>query len=256
MQPEWVAQLSHVRLGQIFEITDQYDRASNEFKLASRNKPAAHLKPIETVAPDYADEARLAELEGTVIVSGAIGDGGYVGDLAIVQSLGLGLDQAAVDAVEQWLFEPGASQPGSEPSRENIGVDFIFPAKQSRWHLIGVEFAPPEGASRPVFLSVKYPAGSGLLARDAVEEGGIVAAMGSHASVTLSFEVDENGVPVRFRVVNSSAPVWKNEAIAVVSGWRFRPGILGGRAVSVPCTMQLLWGARKITAESIARFRR
>jgi hypothetical protein len=63
----------------------------------------------------------------------------------------------------------------------------------------GVAFHPPEGASEPVFEQVYYPSGSGV-ARTAIDDARIVNAMGRFAGVSLSFDVNEAGVPVRFRI--------------------------------------------------------
>ena len=254
LQPDWVQQLSHARLGEIFEASGQHDRALNELRLSARG--VSRLKePIERVPADYTEEAWMAELEGTVIVSGVIGDNGYATDLRVEQPLGLGLDEKAMESVAQWLFERGPSRPGAEPTRDRFAVDFTFPSKQSRWHLIWADFRPPEGASRPAVSSVKYPAGAGLLTGDAIEEGRVLGAVGRPATVTLSFEVDELGIPVHFQVVNSSEKVWENEAIAVVSEWRFKPGAKQERTIPVSGMVQLVWGARNLSARSIAAWR-
>lgn len=65
--------------------------------------------------------------------------------------------------------------------------------------------------------------------------------MGRQALVTISFDVDEAGRPVRVRAASAGEPVWGNEAISIVSVWRFVPGSENGKAVSVPCTVDLVW---------------
>ncbi len=141
----------------------------------------------------------------------------------------------------------------------NIPVDFVLPDKQSRWHLRGVTFELPEGASRPVFVSVKYPLGSGL-ALDAgsspiIDEARIVAAVGRQAWAIVSFDVDEHGIPRNFEVPDASVDLWKNQAIALVSPWRFNPGMKDGKPVSVHCTLELVWGQRNLSANQLAHVR-
>ena len=115
--------------------------------------------PIQDIDVPYSDEARLAGLEGRVQVTGAIDEDGTPRDVTVAQPpLGLGLDQKVLEAARQWRF---AAEP-HKPLLINIPVDFLLPDKQSRWHLTRVAFDTPEGASRPVFLIVKYPLGSGL----------------------------------------------------------------------------------------------
>ena len=114
---------------------------------------AAAQGPIETIEPDYSDEARLAGLEGTVQVSVTIAEDGTPGNPEIARSLGLGLDEKALEAVKRGHFTPHTHK----PLILNIPVDFLLPDKQSRWHLTSVTFELPEGASRPVFVSANYP---------------------------------------------------------------------------------------------------
>ena len=59
------------------------------------------------VEPEYAEEARQARLEGTVILYIDVGTDGYASNFHVVRSLGLGLDEKAVEAVRKWKFRPG-----------------------------------------------------------------------------------------------------------------------------------------------------
>jgi TonB family protein len=208
--------------------------------------------PIETIEPHYSDEARLAGLEGTVQISFTVADDGTPSDLEVAKPLGLGLDETALETAKLWRFRAGADQ----PLHLMIGVEFLLPDKQSRWHLTRVAFDTPEGASRPVFLSVKYPLGSGL-ALDAgpspiIDEARIVAAVGRQAWAVISFDVDENGIPRNFEAQDASADLWPNQAIALVNRWRFTPGMKDGKPVSARCTLELLWGQRNLSAAQLA----
>jgi protein TonB len=66
------------------------------------------IKPprlIKRVEPDYPEIARQARVEGVVIVETTTDIYGRVKDVKILRSIPL-LDQAAVDAVRQWMYEP------------------------------------------------------------------------------------------------------------------------------------------------------
>jgi protein TonB len=63
---------------------------------------------IERQAPKYPYKAREAGVGGTVMVQALIGRDGEVARTVIVESIPL-LDQAAVQAVEQWRFRPARS---------------------------------------------------------------------------------------------------------------------------------------------------
>ena len=270
LQPRWIEVWAHVDLGQIYELTGQRARAVNEYQLAvstndntqgALTEANGHLRspnanttiaaPQDLLAssePEYSEEARLAELEGTVIVTAASGadQSGRPEDLRVTQSLGLGLDEKALLAVQQWRFKPN-----SKPT--SVAVDFSLHFKPSRWHLIGVDFHNPQGASRPTVLSAFYPAGAGVFNSTAIEEGRLLGAIGRQAFVALTFDVDEQGVPTHIQVTRTSADVWNDQATAVLRGWRFASGMKDGRPVSVSCTFDFAWGPRSLEPKVIAQ---
>jgi TonB family protein len=272
LQPRWIEVWAHVDLGQIYELTGQRDRAVNEYQLAvstndntqgalteangrlrSPNANTTVTAPQDLLArsePAYSEEAQLAELEGMVIVTAAGGadQSGRPEDLRVTQSLGMGLDERALLAVEQWRFNPNSKS-------TSVAVDFSLHFKASRWHLIGVDFRPPEGATRPTVLSAFYPAGAGVFNSSAIEEGRLLGAIGRQAFVGLSFDVDEQGIPTHIQVARTSDDVWNDQATAVLRGWRFAPGIKDGRPVSVPCTFDFAWGPRSLEPRVIAQIR-
>jgi hypothetical protein len=117
-----------------------------------------------------------------------------------------------------------------------------------------VEFDTPPGTARPVFASARYPTGAGI-ELEAMEEGRVVAAMGRLATAKLRFEVDENGLPGHFQVLSASDAVWGSEAATLVGEWRFTPGMKDGSVVAVPCTVELVWGARELDELRLAQVR-
>ena len=59
------------------------------------------------IEPEYTEEARRARIQGTVILRIEVDASGRARNITVRQSLGLGLDQRAVEAVTQWKFRPG-----------------------------------------------------------------------------------------------------------------------------------------------------
>lgn len=57
--------------------------------------------------PEYSEEARKAKYQGTVLLSIEVSPSGTASNIKVVRSLGLGLDEKAIDAVKQWKFKPG-----------------------------------------------------------------------------------------------------------------------------------------------------
>ncbi len=273
LEPAWTRVLSHIQLARIFDLTGQRDRAVNEYRQAVRTgdntsgaldeakehleqagftvdalivKDGTAAEPIRRTEPEYTDEARLAELEGTVVLSGVINESGLAENLQVSTPLGLGLDEKAMEAVKQWQFEPGLSPPFRRQA--NIYVSFRLPSKRSLWHLIGVHFDPPAGVARPVFTSALYPIGAGI-GPDAREEGSVLVAIGRLATAMLSFDIDEHGVPGGLQTLNASEAMWGAEAAALIGQWRFTPAAKNGIPVPSHCRMELVWGEKELTTD-------
>ena len=57
--------------------------------------------------PGYTEEARKAKLQGKLLLRVMVGIDGRAQRIQIIQGLGMGLDQRAVEAVQGWRFSPG-----------------------------------------------------------------------------------------------------------------------------------------------------
>jgi TonB family protein len=62
---------------------------------------------IRNVQPELTPQAKKAGIEGTVSVYAEIGTDGRVYRARVVEGLGYGLDDKAMEAVAQWRFNPG-----------------------------------------------------------------------------------------------------------------------------------------------------
>lgn len=58
-------------------------------------------------SPEYSDEARAAGLEGTCILALVVGADGKPRKIVVKRSLGLGLDEKAIEALQNFRFKPG-----------------------------------------------------------------------------------------------------------------------------------------------------
>jgi TonB family protein len=57
--------------------------------------------------PEYSEEARKAKYQGTVLLYIEVDPSGRATNIKVQRSLGLGLDEKAIEAVKQWKFKPG-----------------------------------------------------------------------------------------------------------------------------------------------------
>lgn len=76
------------------------------------------------VEPEYAEEARLAKYQGTVVVSVVVAADGTAQDMKVVRGLGLGLDEQALKAIGAWRFTPGTKDGQPVPVVATIEVNF------------------------------------------------------------------------------------------------------------------------------------
>ena len=63
-------------------------------------------KALDDPEPDYSDEARKAKRQGSVVLWVVVGADGRPHEIKVQRSLGMGLDEKAVEAVRRWKFDP------------------------------------------------------------------------------------------------------------------------------------------------------
>jgi TonB family protein len=90
-------------------------------KLTSAPQP----KLIKQVDPVYPEAARKARIEGIVIVEATTDIYGRVQDAKALRSIPL-LDQAAIDAVKQWVYEPAIIDGKPIPISFNVTISFTL----------------------------------------------------------------------------------------------------------------------------------
>src|SRR5260370_35333960 len=61
---------------------------------------------IAKPSPEYTQEARLAKLEGSVLLTLIVAKDGEVREIHVERPLGLGLDEEAAENVHGWEFDP------------------------------------------------------------------------------------------------------------------------------------------------------
>lgn len=87
--------------------------------------PVRPPKKVVDVKPEYPEDARAARIEGVVILGIVIGEDGSVIGTTVLRSIPA-LDQAAVDAVRQWVFEPTVLNGESVEIEMTVTINFTL----------------------------------------------------------------------------------------------------------------------------------
>jgi len=183
---------------------------------------------VAKAKPEYTAEALLAKLEGSVLLSVVVDATGQPRDIHVDRPLGLGLDESAVENVRHWQFKPGTKAGAAVPVQVNEEVFFRTGRKLWDWHAVRAVFFLPDGVTRPVLIKTKFP-----LAVDEEE----------NASVTISFDVQPNGVPSNEAVEKSSNPKWEKDLLSALQSWSFRPGLRDGKPTLVRAWFEFVRGS-------------
>ncbi len=74
--------------------------------------------------PDYSEEARKAKYQGVCVLWLVVGPDGRPRDIRVSRSLGMGLDEKAIEAVRLWKFEPAMKDGKPVAVQINVEVNF------------------------------------------------------------------------------------------------------------------------------------
>lgn len=74
--------------------------------------------------PSFSDEARKAKAQGIVLLLLVVGKDGHPYDIRVRQSLGMGLDEKAIEAVNRWRFKPATLNGQPVATKIAVQVDF------------------------------------------------------------------------------------------------------------------------------------
>jgi protein TonB len=92
-------------------------------------RPGSGVEPprlLREVKAQYTDEARRRSVSGDVILEIVVRRDGTVGDVRLLQGLGAGLDQRAVEAVRQWRFAPATRKGAPVDVIVEVAVEFML----------------------------------------------------------------------------------------------------------------------------------
>lgn len=96
-------------LVQVLDKENKTQKASElRASLPPRPKEQKDTGPriLSKVESQYSDKARRHRISGSVRLSVLVDESGHAREVEILDPLGLGLDEAAIKAVKQWIFSP------------------------------------------------------------------------------------------------------------------------------------------------------
>lgn len=213
-------------------------------KAVKAKKDVKPPKLVKSVPPVYPEDAKKAGKEGIVIIEATTGVDGKVASAKILKPVDPELDQAALDAVKQWTYEPMLinGQPKgvvftvtirfSLKDKNDKGVLLAArsDAEKKEWEKKLQEFTKgsvkAEGDIKPPKL-VKEVAP--VYPEDARQQG-------IQGVVILSVKTDESGRVVDTMILRS-VPALDEAARAAVRQWTYEPMTIDGKPVSIVFTV-------------------
>jgi protein TonB len=166
--------------------------------------------PLKRVPPHYTDAMKKNRPKGDVIVDCIVDEKGAVTKAAVQASLTPEADQAALECVQQWTFEP-ATKDGL-PVATHLRIPIRFSASS------------PGGASKldtpPRPLKQVPPVSTDAMRRSSLR-----------GTVTIECIVDEKGRVTDARVGQSLSPEADQAALACAQKWLFQPATKDGQPV-------------------------
>ncbi len=203
---------------------------------------------IRRTEPAYSEAARKAGLQGAVVLSVDVGSDGRASNIRVQHSLGLGLDEQAIEAVRQWVFQPATKN--GQPVTAGVTVQVNFRLSQQPAPVEGLANRSAQGvgagASEP-FSGIGggvFRVGGGvtaptLLSKVEPEYTEAARAAALQGAVVLYIEVDPTGRANNIRVQRALGMGLDEMAIEAVRQWRFTPGKKDGQPVTVAATIEV-----------------
>ncbi len=81
-------------------------------------------RAIYTPEPEFSEEARKAKYQGVVVLTIVVGQDGRVYSPRVLRSLGMGLDEKAIEGVKTWKFD--AARKDGHPVAVEMNVEVAF----------------------------------------------------------------------------------------------------------------------------------
>jgi TonB family protein len=185
------------------------------------------------VEADYTPEARAAGYQGTVALYLEVTPEGKAVNIQVMQGLGLGLDQKAIEAASQWQFKPGILN--GQPAGMAVSADVSFSlAPAGAWSVRRAVYTVDRDRSKSEVL--QKPALKQFTSPDA----GSCSAPGG--SVDVNLQISESGAPKNVRVTASPNDGLGKAVLQAIEAWRYNAGTADRRPRAAQGRLELECG--------------
>jgi TonB family protein len=123
-------------LGVRFRFYYNPDKSESDLAIAKPGtvgEVASDPRVISQVDPEFSEQARKAKFQGLCVLSIIVEPDGTPSNIRVSSSLGMGLDEKAIEAVKKWRFQPSIKD--GHPARYGpveVDVDFHLYTKPAR----------------------------------------------------------------------------------------------------------------------------
>lgn len=196
------------------------DTRSGLYKVGGRITPP---EVLHSVNAEFSDEARRAKYQGVCLISLIVDVEGNPQNLRVVRPLGMGLDEQALEAIQQYKFRP-AMKDGTTPVPTMITIEVNF-----RLYTGNTPRLPPVPDDAPRFDHVPANGVPPILVNYVKPKYSHYGRKNRISGVCIiGLAVDIEGIPQNVHVVTSLEPSLDENAIQAVKRWRYTPAFING----------------------------
>lgn len=178
---------------------------------------------IKKVEPEYPEEARRERIEGVVILEATTDKEGNVINIRVLRSKDPLLDQAAMDAVRKWKYQPSYINGEPKGLVFTVTVRFRLDKRETEEFDKGAVVAEEDKNIKIPKLLKKVDPVYPEEARKALVQGVVV----------LRVRVNEEGLVKQILVMKSESGLLNQPAIDAVKKWKYEPLLIEGKPTPV-----------------------
>jgi TonB family protein len=156
--------------------------------------------------PGYTEEARIARLNGSVLLNVTVNANGEVADVQVRRPLGLGLDESAASAVKLWRFHAPIRKGQAVCSVLLTELNFRTQSPGVPWVTSELVFTASSSQPRPRLKVAVFPDDP---------------PPSTPAEVQIEFDVGPEGATENLHIVHTSAESLNKQVLRALREWRF-----------------------------------